>query len=159
MLTTFIKDVRRDLKAPEMPFVIGVMGVGGKIDVENGDAQALRNQRFREAMAAPAELPEFQGNVHAVWTEQFWDDALGALEDRRTSTKEKIQAAQRDKNRSEEERQKLVEQLKAETFNPEQQKLYDEAISNFGFHYLGSAKIIGRIGIAFADAFVPAGGN
>lgn len=155
LLTTFIKDVRKDLKTPNLPFVIGVIGVGGKIDVENGDAKAARNQRFRVAQAAPAKLPEFQGNVHAVWTEKYWDDKLGALEDRRYEFKDKIQAAERNKKLSEEERQKLVDQLKAETFSAEQQKLYDLAISNFGFHYLGSAKIVGHIGIAFADALAP----
>jgi hypothetical protein len=52
-----------------------------------------------------------------------------------------------------------VDRLKAEIFTEEQRKLYDQAISNFGFHYLGSAKIMGRIGIAFADALVPAQDN
>jgi hypothetical protein len=155
LLTTFIKDVRKDLKTPDLPFVIGVMGVGGKIDVENGDTKAARNQRFREAMAAPAKLPEFQGNVHAVWTEEHWDDQLGALEDRRYEFKDKIQAVQRNKKLGDEEKQEQIAILKAETFNPEQQKLYDTAISNFAFHYLGSAKIVGRIGIAFADALAP----
>ena len=58
-MADFIRDVRKDLDAPRMPFVIGVMGVGGK----NPD---LGNAAFREAMAAPAALPEFQGNVIAV---------------------------------------------------------------------------------------------
>ena len=35
---------------------------------------------FRAAMAAPASLPEFKGNVVAVQTAPFWDDALGAIE-------------------------------------------------------------------------------
>ena len=30
-LADFIRDVRKDLAAPKMPFVIGVMGVGGGI--------------------------------------------------------------------------------------------------------------------------------
>ena len=47
LLDDFIRDVRNDLDAPNMPFVIGVMGVGG--------AQANEgNLEFREAMAAPA---------------------------------------------------------------------------------------------------------
>jgi alpha-galactosidase len=152
LLTTFIKDVRKDLKAPKMPFVIGVMGVDGKIDVANGDQKAARNQRFRDAMAAPAKLPEFQGNVHAVWTENYWDNQLGALEIKRTKTKEKLQAIKRNKKLSDEERKKMSDDLRAATFTPEEQSLYDHGISNFGFHYLGSAKMIGHIGIAFAEA-------
>ena len=157
LLTHFIKDVRKEFDAPKMPFVIGVMGVGGKIDVANGDQKAARNQRFREAMAAPAKLPEFAGNVHAVWTEQCWDDKLGALEDKRTAVKGKLQDIKRNKKLSEVERaakEKAVRESSA--FTPEEQKLYNLAISNFGFHYLGSAKIVGRIGVAFADALVPA---
>ena len=42
-----IRDVRKDFSAPKMPFVIGVMGVGGL--KANPDTIA-----FREAMTAPA---------------------------------------------------------------------------------------------------------
>ncbi len=69
----FIRDVRKDLDAPKMPFVIGVMGVGGK-DANEG------NLEFRKAMAAPAALPEFKGNVMAVPTSPFWDEPLAAIQ-------------------------------------------------------------------------------
>jgi len=68
LLAHFIRDVRKELDAPEMRFVIGVMGVGGPGHQEH----------FRRAMAAPAELPEFKGNVVAVQTAPFWDEALVA---------------------------------------------------------------------------------
>ncbi len=63
LLAHFIRDVRKDLNAPDMRFVIGVMGVGGP-----GEQAA-----FREAMRAPASMPEFEGNVVAVETAPFWD--------------------------------------------------------------------------------------
>jgi alpha-galactosidase len=69
LLAQFIRDVRQDLSAPRMPFVIGVMGVGGVQNEPNS---------FRQAMAAPAALPEFKGNVFAVQTAPFWDEALVA---------------------------------------------------------------------------------
>ncbi len=155
LLSHFIRDVRKDFDAPNMPFVIGVMGLDGPIDKGTASIQKIRQQNLRDAMAAPAAMPEFKGNVHAVLTEKCWDSQLGALEDRRNLYKEKIQAAQRDKKLSEEERNALVEKLRSETFTPEQQQLFDTAISNFGYHYLGSAKIVGRIGVAFADALTP----
>jgi len=154
LLTHFIQDVRKDFDAPNMPFVIGVMGLDGPIDKGTASIQKIRQQNLRDAMAAPAAMPEFKGNVHAVLTEKCWDRQLGALEDRRTLYKEKIQAAERDKKLGDEERDALVKQLKAETFSPEQKKLYDMAISNFGYHYLGSSKIVGNIGIAFAEALL-----
>jgi hypothetical protein len=76
LLATFIRDVRNDLNAPEMPFVIGVLGIGGEKANESIAA-------FRKAMAAPAALPELQGNVVAVETAPFWDDEMEAAEPRR----------------------------------------------------------------------------
>lgn len=120
LLAQFIRDVRKDLSAPKMPFVIGVMGLGGL----NADAGQLS---FRQAMAAPALLPEFQGNVVAVQTAPFWDDDLNALA-------EKAEAKQ--------------------NLTPEEQKRLDAGVSNAGYHYLGAAKIIAPIGKAFADGMV-----
>jgi hypothetical protein len=51
--------------------VIGVLGVDGE-----------KNVNFRKAMAAPAGLPEFKGNVIAVDTAPFWDHAIVAAEPR-----------------------------------------------------------------------------
>jgi Carbohydrate esterase, sialic acid-specific acetylesterase len=70
LLAHFIRDVRNDLSAPKMPFVIGVLGVGGESD----------NLHFRNAMAAPADMPEFKGNVIAVKTAPFWDKDIEAAE-------------------------------------------------------------------------------
>ena len=69
LLSHFIRDVRQDLSAPKLPFVIGVLGVDGD-----------KNVNFRKAMAAPAALPEFQGNVLAVDTAPFWDHDIAAAE-------------------------------------------------------------------------------
>jgi len=77
LLAQFIRDVRKDLSAPKMAFVIGVMGVGG---VQEGKKPP--QLYFRQAQAAAASLPEFQGNVAAVQTEPYWDDELAALQGR-----------------------------------------------------------------------------
>jgi hypothetical protein len=71
LLAHFIRDVRKDLSAPKMPFIIGVLGVDGE-----------RNVNFRKAMAAPAAMSEFNGNVVAVDTAPFWDRAIEAAEPR-----------------------------------------------------------------------------
>jgi alpha-galactosidase len=70
LLAKFIRDVRKDLSAPKMPFVIGVLGVGGESE----------NVIFRKAMAAPANMPEFKGNVVAVETAPFWDHDIAAAQ-------------------------------------------------------------------------------
>ena len=68
-LAQLIKDVRRDLKAPNLPVVIGELGAGGK----RGDFQA--------AQAAVAELPELKGNVAFVKTVEFWEPEVEKMVD------------------------------------------------------------------------------
>ena len=69
LLAHFIRDVRTDLSAPKMPFVIGVLGIDGE-----------KHVNFRKAMAAPADMPEFKGNVIAVDTAPFWDHGIAAAQ-------------------------------------------------------------------------------
>jgi len=69
LLAHFIRDVRKDLSAPKMSFVIGVLGVDGE-----------KNVNFRKAMAAPAKMPEFKNNVVAVDTAPFWDPVIEAAQ-------------------------------------------------------------------------------
>jgi len=69
----FIRDVREELDAPELPFIIGVMGQNG-----SGEAQGamLAIQTAQEAMQA---MPEFEGNVFAVQTDELVDVAAETL--------------------------------------------------------------------------------
>ena len=75
LMAHFIRDVRRDLGAPDLPFVIGTIGV-------NGDKATGRIANLRAAMAATADLEEFRGNVAAVDTGRFWDHEMAAMERR-----------------------------------------------------------------------------
>jgi alpha-galactosidase len=84
----FIRDVRKDLDAPEMPFVIGVLGVNGPVDTFDGPRYKGIYQNFRDAQAAPAKQAEFKGNVAAVLTEKFWDHKLAAARDKKERTPE-----------------------------------------------------------------------
>jgi Carbohydrate esterase, sialic acid-specific acetylesterase len=65
-LKHFINDVRKDLKSPKLPFVIGEMGVDG---VKPG----ANIVRFRDAQAAVMKEASFKGNVALVKTDVFWD--------------------------------------------------------------------------------------
>ncbi len=71
-LTHFIRDVRKDLKVPKLPFVIGQMGVDGPNASQNV-------KRFKDSQAAVMEVPEFKGNVALVKTDAFWDMEADAL--------------------------------------------------------------------------------
>ena len=72
----FIRDVRRDLETPELPFVIGQLGVGGTARQDAG------RQAFKDAQAEAAKLRAFRGNVALVKTDAFWDDEAQAVFDK-----------------------------------------------------------------------------
>ena len=159
LLAQFIRDVRKDLAAPKMPVVIGVMGVGGPVDKYRPDQQRYKgvHQNFRNAMAAPASLPEFQGNVAAVLTEDYWDMDVVELRVKEKEIKQKkdeINNAVKQKKISREEGKTALERLYAETFTPRELVILRESTSNFDFHYMGSAKIVAQIGKGFAEAMV-----
>ena len=58
-MISFIKDVRKEYKVPQMPFVIGVLGTGRTAEKVGENAVSLGQ---REA----AKAPEFKGNVVSV---------------------------------------------------------------------------------------------
>lgn len=69
----FIRDVRKDLNVPELPFVIGVMGQNGSKPAQ-GAMLAIQ-----EAQLAMEEVPDFRGNVKAVRTDTLVDKAAEQL--------------------------------------------------------------------------------
>jgi alpha-galactosidase len=71
-LQHFIRDVRKDLKSPQLPFVIGQMGV-------DGEKASPNVQKFKAAQAAVLENPEFKSNVALVKTDVFWDTEAEAV--------------------------------------------------------------------------------
>ena len=147
LMAQFIRDVRKDLKAPQMPFVIGVMGIGG----DKGVKPSMSN--FRLAQASPASLPEFKGNVAAVPTAPFWDDDLETLRARMDAAWPKVDARVREESKTDPKADSGENKMKimAEYFTPEEWKRV-QGISNHGYHYLGAAKIMAPIGKAFAEA-------
>jgi len=159
LLAQFIRDVRKDLSAPKMPFVIGVMGVGGPVDLYRPEQVRYKDihQNFRNAMAAPAALPEFQGNVATVLTEKYWDMEVVKLREREKQIKQqvdKINKEMREGKLGREEGKAAVDNLYAEMFTPRELVILKESTSNFDFHYMGSAKIMAQIGKGFAEAMV-----
>ncbi|MCE2800216.1 MAG: sialate O-acetylesterase [Planctomycetaceae bacterium] len=153
-LAHLIRDVRTELKAPKMPFVIGVLGVGGPTDQYGADQLRYKSthDQFRAAMAAPALLPEFQGNVATVLTEKYWDGELtrAKAKDRELEQKAKLQAKE-EKLRPDQEKA-LVDRMRREGLSDRERSIIDKGISNLEFHYLGSAKILGGVGKGLAEA-------
>ncbi len=68
-LAHFIRDMRRDLDASGLPFVIAETGMTGP------DEKHPRALSLMKAQAAVAERPEFRGNIAFVGTRDFWRPA------------------------------------------------------------------------------------
>ncbi|KAL3764993.1 hypothetical protein ACHAW5_001843 [Stephanodiscus triporus] len=155
MLASFVRDVRTDLGAPDLPFVIGVMGVDGDHANEN-------ELLFREAEAAPASLPEFVGNVVAVRTASFWDDRLGAVDKKKAEVADLARrlddrdpsGPNADGHMTVEDQRRYVADYKSKLISPDEEALLKRGASAPGYHYLGCAKIFAQIGEAFAEAML-----
>lgn len=152
-LADFIRDVRKDLGAPKIPFVIGVLGVDGtKANPPTVD--------FRKAMAAPAELPEFKGNVVAVETAPFWSDELAAIDSKHGRIRQLryfLDSKHKDHPNADgtmtgEQKQEFMKKFEAGLITPAEAALWQRGASNAGYHYLGCAKTFALMGKAFAGA-------
>jgi alpha-galactosidase len=153
LMAHFIRDVRKDLDAPKMPFVIGVLGVGGL----EANANTIA---FRKAMAAPASMPEFKGNVAAVETAPFWSEELAAIDEKRGKVKQmghllKVKAKghpNADGSMDAAQQKEYLKKYEAGLITPEEAAKWTRGASNAGYHYLGSAKTFALMGKAFAEA-------
>lgn len=154
LLTTFIRDVRRDLNEPGLPFVIGIMGVDGPIENVSERYRAV-HRHFREAMAAPAALDEFKGNVAAVETAPFWDMQLDRLIKKRDDYNARVKLLKRQAEQgalSAEELDNQLKKLEDDALTPEESAILKRGASNAAYHYLGCSKTMALIGKAFAEA-------
>ena len=71
-MKNFIRDVRKDLAKPDLPFAIGIMG-------QNGFKPAKGNMAIvKAAQASMNDVPEFAGNVRAIPTDVYWDKRADA---------------------------------------------------------------------------------
>ena len=157
-LVHFIRNVRRDLNAPYMKFVIGVMGIGGILEKDKKPHMKF----FREAMIAPTLLPEFKDNVVAVETASFWDRRLQEIEEKKIKI-EKMEVFLRNKHQNYpnkdgsmdfQAQKSYLDKYYQELITKEDDSYVKIARSNGAYHYFGSAKIMAQIGKAFAEAMI-----
>ncbi len=161
-MAAFIRDVRKDLGAPKMPFVIGVMGVGGVIDEDYNPRYKVTHANFRAAMAAPTKLPEFQGHVVAVRTGLYWDKPLEAIADKfgqvrgmgHSLRNQSKGQPNEDGQMTPKQQQEYLKEYRAKVITPEDEAMWKRGASNAGYHYLGCAKTMALIGKVFAEAML-----
>ena len=154
VMAHFIRDVRKDLNAPKLPFVIGVIGVGGPTAEYGPDQQRYKSthQNIRDAMAAPAKMPEFKGSVTAVLTENYWDRELKAARFKEETIKQQAKKLAKDGKMKPADERALTDKMRLEGLAERERLVLEKGVSNQEYHYLGSAKILGGIGKGFAGA-------
>jgi len=142
-LAAMFRDLRKDLDAPDMPIVIGEMGVGGhemtKRAENPDDREAVAMVKFRKAQKAVADDPSLK-NVTFVPTCDFWDTRLQEL----------CRISETYWNEKREKGIKNTEDNHLPT-----KELNDEYLSRGGHwycHYNGSAANYSLIGYALAEA-------
>ena len=154
VMAHFIRDVRKDLNAPKLPFVIGVLGVGGPTAEFGPDKQRNKTHKdnFRSAMAAPALLPEFKGNVAAVLTEKYWDQELSAAKAKENDLKQQVKKLATEGKMKPAEEKSLLQKKLTKGLTERERQVLEKGVSNAEYHYLGSAKILGGVGKGLAEA-------
>ena len=159
VLAHFIRDVRQEFNASEMPFAIGVMGVGGPTkDYRKSNMRYQKShQYFRDAMAAPSRMDEFKGTVKAVLTENFWPTDVGDAADKKAMVSSQVKAEynqekKKNPNLSKKWIKERTVKLESELLTEAERSLLEIGKSNAGFHYLGSLKCYSGIGDALAKA-------
>ena len=120
-MANFIRDVRKELGTPKLPFVIGELGVGGVTDEKT--SKNMKNIRI--AQAAPAAMKEFKGNVGLVATSKYWD----------THAHEILKKGW----------------IKRKWVDEDLHKQFDKMGNQPPYHYMGSAKIMSLIGYGFGE--------
>ena len=156
-----VHDLRVEFKVPNLPVVVGELGVDGEKHVSREMAA------FRAAQAEIASQPELNGSVRYVHTAPFWYDRLDELprrleaEERRV--REKVTANLREELKGRPEAQnskpmeKRVEAALEEARKEDQgyrrvQKEHDRAVSHWECHYWGSARVYCLVGNGLAEA-------
>lgn len=158
-MADFIRDVRKDLQSEDLPFVIGVMGVGGPIKDTRKRAVHVN---FRAAMAAPARMKEFRGNVVAVPTSPYWDEQLDEIGGRISKVNNMAKMLRtknknhpnKDGSMTKQQQRDYVDDYRKQIVSVEETATHARGASNAGYHYLGCAKTMAQIGVAFADALL-----
>jgi len=144
-LAAMIRDLRRDLGAPELPVAIAELGIGGQEMARRAqnpnDREAAAMMKFRAAQRAVAEDPSLK-RVVFVPTADFWDTRLQELReisDRWWNEKRKRGIKDTEEN-----------QLPTKALNDEYLRLG----GHWYCHYNGSAANYSLIGYALAKALL-----
>lgn len=158
-----VQDLRAEFKAPNLPVVIGELGVGG----EKADKNMMD---FRAAQAKIATAPELKGTLGYVRTAQFWYPELDELPRKMESEESRVRKEvakkleKEMKTKPESADPKKMEELireagdralKNDAAYQNAKKESDKHVCNWYCHYQGSARVYCQVGYGLAEAMKP----
>ena len=144
-LAAMFTDLRHDLGAPDLPVVVGEMGVGGEEiavrAVDEGDHEARAIMAFRRAQAAAVAAMN-DDRIVFVPTAAYWDDRLESLR------------RQADEHRRRKREQGIDDTEHNELPTPQLSEEYRTRGGHWYCHYNGSASNYSLVGLALAEALL-----
>ncbi len=158
-----VQDLRAEFKVPNLPVVMGELGVGG----EHADKNMAD---FRAAQAKLATCPELKGALGYVRTAPFWYPELDELprkmesEEHRVRNAVAVKVKEQLKDKPEGADPKKVEKLVKEAGDKaliddaayqQAKQESDKHVCNWYCHYQGSARVYCMVGYSLAEALKP----
>jgi hypothetical protein len=157
----FIRDVRKELDAPSLPFIVGVLGVYGtdpdsrKFD-KGLPVTAFRKTQFDAARQYDQKVePRYRGNVIAVDSGPYYELALSDIYWKRRLTGHWKRQVKQGKMTQEKYKEECTRHGFGDgELTAEEQRTWGRCASNAEYHYLGSGKTFIRFGKALAEAML-----
>lgn len=143
-MACFIRDLRRDLRTPGLPFVIGELGVDGT----DAGGWIARFRRQQEAIAA---LPELRQTVRLARTASFWPTDVPDLSDEWKAFRE---AAGRNESKPADDPTRVDPGAYYREHWEQRYRKELSYTSDRRYHYLGSAACYYRMGRSMGEAMV-----
>ena len=162
----FISDVRNELDAPTMPFIVGILGVYGTDPDSRKWDKRLPVSLFRKAQFAAVEQYDrkaaagYRGNVVAVDSGPYYELELSDIYWKRrrqrliNNWKQRVEQGKMTPEQVKKEYARYGFEEGEMTVTAQEQSTWDRCASNAEYHYLGSAKTFVRFGKALAEAIL-----
>ncbi|MCB1092661.1 MAG: hypothetical protein KDL87_14090 [Verrucomicrobiae bacterium] len=157
----FIGDVREELGRPNLPFVVGILGVYGTDPDSRKFDKGLPVSAFRAAQFAAVEQYDqkapkaYRGNVIAVDSGPFYELELSDLYWKRRLTGEWKRRVKLGEMTLEKYREECARYGFGDgDLTSDEQRTWDRCASNAEYHYLGSGKTFVRFGKALAESLL-----
>jgi hypothetical protein len=157
----FIGDVRKEFDKPNLPFIVGILGVYGTDPDSRKFDKSLPVTDFRRAQFAAVEQydlkvePPFQGNVIGVDSGPYYELELSDIYWKQRLTNEwKNRVSQGKMTLEEAQKERSRYGFTEDGLTAQEQSIWDRCASNAEYHYLGSGKTFIRFGKALAEAMI-----